>query len=85
MEYILLNQATKNAIRLKSIGLVLGTPAGEIKNGDVLLWNFGLKTRVIEILRETEKTITIKEKTIGASFVGERKMAKKRLVCILKQ
>ena len=32
--YQLVSEGTKNAMRLQSIGLVRGTPAGEIKVGD---------------------------------------------------
>ena len=83
MKYTLVNQNTTNAMRLQSIGNVLGTPASEIKKGDILMWNFGSKGEVLEIVNETPKTITIKEKEVGASYVGERKMTKSRLVCIL--
>jgi hypothetical protein len=48
------------------------------------MWNLGSKGEVLEIVKETPKTITIKEKQVGASYVGERKMTKSRLVCILK-
>lgn len=84
MEYTLVNKSTANAIRLQSIGNVLGTSASEIKKGDVLMWNFGIKSEVLEILNETEKTITIKEKQVINSYIGERKMTKSRLVCIIK-
>jgi hypothetical protein len=83
MKYTLVNETATNAMRLQSIGNVLGTPAIEIKVGSFLLWNFGSKTEVLEIVNETAKTITIKEKTVGTSYVGERKMTKTRLVCIL--
>ena len=84
MEYTLVNETATNAMRLQSIGNVLGSPASKIKKGDILMWNFGSKGEVLEIVKETPKTITIKEKQVGASYVGERKMTKSRLVCILK-
>ena len=84
MKYTLVNETATNAMRLQSIGNVLGTPAREIKKGDILMWNFGSKGEVLEIVNETPKTITIKEKQVGASYVHERKMTKSRLVCILK-
>ena len=84
MTYTLVNQTTTNAMRLQSIGNVLGTPASEIKKGDFLMWNFGSKTEVLEIVNETAKTITIKEKEVKSDYTGERKMTKSRLVCILK-
>ena len=84
MKYTLVNEKATNAMRLQSIGNVLGTPASEIKKGDILMWNFGSKGEVLEIINETPKTITIREKQVGAFYVGERKMTKSRLVCILK-
>lgn len=84
MKYTRVNETETNAMRLQSIGYVLGTPAGEIKESDILMWNFGSKSEVLEILNETPKTITIKEKQVGGSFIGERKMTKSRLVCILR-
>ena len=84
MKYTLVNSTEKNAMRLQSIGNVPGTPASEIKKGDILMWNFGSKGEVIEIVSQTAKTITIKEKQVGGAYIGERKMTKTRLVCILK-
>jgi len=82
MEYTLVNQNEKNAIRLQSIGNVLGTPASEIKKGNSLMWNFGAVEVVKEILKETDKTLVISILHDGKLY--ERKLAKKRLVCILK-
>lgn len=82
MKYTLVNASEKNAMRLQGIGLVLGTPAQKIKKGDFLLWNFGYKSEVKEIIKETEKTITISILSKGGLY--ERKLYKNRLVCILK-
>ena len=84
MKYTLINETATNAMRLQGIGNVLGNPASEIKKGDILMWNFGSKSEVLEIVKETRKTITIKEKQVGCSYIGERKMTKSRLVCILR-
>lgn len=82
MKYTLVNENTKNAMRLQSIGMVLGTPAGEIKKGDSLMWNFGSVELVNDILKETEKMIVITILINGKLY--ERKLLKTRLVCILK-
>ena len=50
-----------NSVQLQSIGLVNGTPAGEIKIGTTLLWNFGATSEVIAIPRQTTKSIWITE------------------------
>jgi|TARA_R110002167_G_scaffold239503_1_gene444606 hypothetical protein len=84
MKYQLVNQATKNAMRLQSIGFVLGTQAKEVKVGDSLMWNFGSKSNVLEIVKETAKTIIFK--TVGENgYIGERRLKKDRLVCKLEK
>ncbi len=59
MKFTLVNETAKNAMRLQSIGNVLGTPAIEIKIGDSLMWNFGAVELVNDILKETDKMLTI--------------------------
>lgn len=81
MKFTRFAQSSANTIQLQSIGHVLGTPAGEIKKGDTLMWNFGTTSVVSEILKQTEKTIVIAESYDGKIY--ERKLSKKRLVCIL--
>lgn len=86
MKYATVSQSHPNAMRLQSIGIVLGTPSAEIKKGDFLMWNFGSVYSVDEIVSETEKTITIKTSPKGKpGEVYTQKLLKKRLVCILKQ
>tara|TARA_R100000655_G_scaffold31221_2_gene62691 strand:- start:590 stop:811 length:222 start_codon:yes stop_codon:yes gene_type:complete len=46
-----------NTIQLQEIGLVKGTPAGQIKVGTTLLWNFGHTSKVKAITKETQKSI----------------------------
>lgn len=83
MTYTRVNETHQNAMRLQSMGNVLGTEAKEIKKGDILMWNFGSKSEVLEILKQTPKTITIKELQLGGAYIGERRLLKSRLVCIL--
>ena len=85
MKYQIVNQGTKNSMRLQSIGLVMGTPANEIKKGDHLMWNFGSISVVNEILKETAKTIVISVSVKGCNKVYQRRLKKNRLVCILKK
>lgn len=82
MKYTLVNKSATNAMRLQSIGNVLGTPAMKIKKGDRLMWNFGTVEIVSDILKETDKMLVISILCNGNLY--ERKLAKKRLVCILK-
>lgn len=85
MKYALVNAAHPQAMRLQGIGIVLGTPAGDVKVGDRLMWNFGYMSEVLEIVKETPKTITVKTKSLDSDYVGEHKMGKSRLVCITSQ
>jgi hypothetical protein len=82
MKFTLVRETTENAMRLQAIGCVLGTPATQIKIGDSLMWNFGGVEVVKEILKETDKMLTIS--ILYKDKLYERKLAKKRLVCILK-
>lgn len=84
MKYATVNAAHPQAMRLQSIGIVLGTPSAEIKQGDFLMWNFGSVYSVNSIVSETEKTITIETSPKGKpGEVYTQKLFKKRLVCIL--
>jgi len=52
------NTATMNAsIQLQHIGRVEATPAGNLKQGMRLMWNFGEMSDVVSIDRETAKSI----------------------------
>ena len=82
MKYAIVKEGTPNSMRLQSIGLVLGTPAKEIKAGDNLMWNFGSISEITEVVRETPKTIVVKEKH-ESNETYERILNKERLVCIL--
>ena len=81
-KYTLVNATAENTMRLLSIGNVLGSPAKEIKKGDKLMWNFGAVELVNDILKETAKMIVVSISYKGNLY--ERKLAKNRLVCILK-
>ena len=84
MKYVIVNETNPRAMRLQSIGNVLGTPASEVKKGDFLMWNFGSKSEVIDIINETKSFITAKMRSEGG-YEGERKLKKTRLVCILEK
>ena len=87
MTYTLANKADKHKLRLQSIGEVIGTPAGEIKKGDTLMWNFGGTEIVTDIVRETDKMLIINvlcDNVLRNDVLYVRKLLKTRLVCILK-
>ena len=83
MNYQLVNEGTKNSIRLQSVGVVKGSPASEIKKGHVLMWNFGSTESVVDIIKETPKTILISIKSDCNGNLYERRLKKDKIVCIL--
>jgi hypothetical protein len=85
MPYIPKHRLTpKGTTYLQGIGYVPGTPAGELKEGDTMLWNYGYESKVGKILKETDKTIIIEEHWIGSFSgkpeTGQRKLLKNRIV-----
>lgn len=83
MQYKSISEDHPRAMRLISLGLVLGTPANEIKAGDILMWNYGYTSQVNSIVKETAKTLTISHTDTISQTIYERKFSKSRLVCIL--
>lgn len=85
MKLKVFNSAKKNTTYLQGFGHVEGTPAGELKVGNTLVWNNGAFSTVVEIVKETPKTIIILEEypdsisTTGKSTF-ERKLLKTRIV-----
>lgn len=76
-----------NTTYLQGMGWIEGTPAGELKVGDTMLWNGGFSSKVDSIKKQTEKTIIIMEKAeysvLGKGhevIIRERKMLKARIV-----
>jgi len=75
----------KDLIRLQSIGLVKGTPASEIKIGDVLVWNFGHTSTVKEVKKnKTGNTLHLTTISGSDGKEYERKIRVSTLVCIAK-
>lgn len=73
-----------NTIKLQGIyGTKEGTPTKDLKVGDVLIWNYGYKSEVVEILpSKTEKTITFMMKSLESGNISPRKMGADRLVVV---
>ena len=72
----------KNSVQLQAVGLVEGTPAGEIKVGTTLLWNFGSTSEVIAIPKGSLKSIWLTEKS-DRGFVYTRRFLKSRVIATL--
>ena len=71
-----------NTIKLQGLKEMPAQPAKNIKVGDFLIWNFGHEVEVIELIKETAKTIVIKTKDVLTGNIHERRLFKIRLVAI---
>lgn len=73
-----------NTIKLQGIsGQKAATQVKNVKVGDVIIWNFGYKSEVIEIIpSKTKKTYTIQLKSFEDCKIRERKLGADRLVVV---
>ena len=73
-----------NTVKLQGIhGEHKGTPTKDLKVGDVIVWNYGYKSEVVEIIpSKTGKTITFMLKSFESGNISPRKMGADRLVVI---
>ena len=73
-----------NTVKLQGIsGQQKGTPTKDLRVGDIIIWNFGYKSEVTEIIpSKTGKTITFMLKSLESGNVNSRKMGADRLVVI---
>ncbi|KSV57770.1 hypothetical protein [Acetivibrio ethanolgignens] len=76
-----------NTIKLQGIyGTKEGTPTKKLKVGDVIVWNYGYKSEVVEIIpSKTGKTITFMMKSLESGKINPRKMGSDRLVVVEKK
>ena len=73
-----------NTVKLQGIyGEQKGTATKDLKVGDVIVWNFGYKSEVVDIIpSKTGKTITFMLRSLESGNVNPRKMGADRLVVI---
>ena len=73
-----------NTVKLQGIhGEKKGTPTKDLKIGDIIIWNFGYKSEIVDIApSKTGKTITFMLKSLESGNVNSRKMGADRLVVI---
>ena len=73
-----------NTVKLQGIyGEQKGTATKDLKVGDVIVWNFGYKSEVVEIIpSKTGKTITFMLRSLESGNINPRKMGADRLVVI---
>lgn len=73
-----------NTVKLQGIcGHQAGTAVKDLKVGDVIIWNFGYKSEVVELLpSKTGKTITAMLRSFEDGQIRPRKMGAERLVVV---
>lgn len=81
--YTVYSQPNEKTVTLQSVGHVLGEAAMNVKVGDVLMWNFGGTSEVLDVKEVSKQFIEVTEKS-KSGYVGNRRMKKTRLVVILK-
>ena len=75
------NNKMNNSIQLQSVGKVNALPAGQIKVGTTLLWNFGHKSIVKAISKETLKSVWFTTQTDNGNTYN-RRFLKTRLIAV---
>jgi hypothetical protein len=76
-------------VHLQGVGDLPGIPASDLKPGDVLMWNYGYKSKVVEVLRASAcfMLITLEwtSKITGEAERADRRLKKDRLVARIQQ
>ena len=67
-----------NTVQIQSVGRVAGKPAGELKPGDLTVWNFGYTHTVVRIVRETKAQVIVE---FDGGWI--KRMGKTRLVAMV--
>lgn len=73
-----------NMIKLQGIsGQQAGTHAKDLKIGNIIVWDYGYKSEVVEIVpSKTGKTFTFLLKSLEDGKIRDRKMGADRLVVV---
>lgn len=73
-----------NTVKIQGIhGQQPAIPTKELKVGDLIIWNYGYKSEVVEIIpSKTGKTITFMLKSLESGNINPRKMGADRLVVV---
>lgn len=74
----------ENTVKLQGIyGQQKGTAVKDLKVGDVIIWNYGYKSEVVELIpSKTGKTITAMLRSLESGNINPRKMGAERLVVV---
>ena len=70
-------------VQLQGVGKMPGKPVKELKPGDVVFWNFGYSSEVLEMKpTKTGKTFDVLLKCNQSGNIGTRRLRAERLVAI---
>lgn len=75
-----MSTATTPTLHLQSIGKVRAKLASEIAAGDVLVWNFGMRTLVLGVRELSKCYLEVTELSEESGNTTQRRMKKDRLV-----
>lgn len=67
-------------IQLQQIGTKQAKPAGDLKAGDVTVWNFGFTETILSVVKETAKTVWLEIRSDKSGTIHTRRLLKTRLV-----
>ena len=77
------NRTYDGKIQLQSVGQVDARRAGNLKVGDIIMYNFGSTDKITKIEpSKTGKTFNVTTKSSESGYIGERKYGADRLVGI---
>ena len=79
MDTIIKPQAT---VQLQGVGRVAAKPAGELHAGDVIMWNYGYTSSVVEITPRGKTQINVEMWNRSTATRSSRVMSKTRLVAV---
>lgn len=73
-----------NTIKLQGIsGQQIGTQTKDLRVGDIIVWNYGYKSEIVDIIpSKTKKTFTFILKSFESGNINARKMGTNRLVVV---
>lgn len=71
---------TEPSIHLQSVGRVPAIPAGDLKPGMRLMWNFGYTSDVVSVTPVGAKSIVVVERSTQTGTESSRRFLKTRLV-----
>lgn len=73
---------TPPTVHLQGIGPQYAIPAGDLRPGDITVWNYGYTATVEGIVRETAKQVIVRIMSNGTGDFYDRRLKKTRLIAV---